>query len=75
MNKPTEYIKREDVYKTLKIVVDVAFAAALVLIIVLFGTGLLIVQRSRNMVFYSHEQNTAVPIPAWQQGRTEETSA
>ena len=42
---------------------DIAFAIALILVVVLFGTGLLAVQHTRNVVYYSHR--AAVPMPEW----------
>lgn len=42
---------------------DIAFAIALILVVALFGAGLLAVQHSRNVVYYSHR--AAVPMPEW----------
>ena len=55
---------------------DIAFAIALIIIIVLFGAGLLVVQRSHNTVFYwSSGTRTAVPVPEWTRYEEAEVSA
>lgn len=52
---------------------DIAFAVALILVVVLFGVGLLAVQRSRNVIYYSHQ--TAIPLPEWTRYAEAEVSA
>lgn len=52
---------------------DIAFAIALILVVVLFGAGLLAVQHSRNVVYYSHR--AAVPMPEWTRYEKAGTSA
>lgn len=42
---------------------DIAFAIALILTVVLFGAGLLDVRHTRNVIYYSHR--AAVPMPEW----------
>lgn len=42
---------------------DIAFAIALIMVVVLLGMGLLAVQHTRNVIYYSHR--AAVPMPEW----------
>ena len=52
---------------------DIVFAIALILVVVLFGTGLLAVQHTRNVIYYSHR--AAVPMPQWTRYEKAGTSA
>ena len=52
---------------------DIAFAIALILVVVLLGAGLLTVQHTRNVIYYSHR--AAVPMPEWTRYEKAGTSA
>ena len=52
---------------------DIAFDIALILVVALFGAGLLAVQHTRNVIYYSHR--AAVPLPEWTRYEKAGTSA
>lgn len=54
---------------------DIAFAVALILIVILFGTGLLVVQRYRNIAYCYKENGIAIPMPGWTKYPKNGTSA